>query len=268
MSRTLTTLALSLTALLGSTLWCAPSTAQGDDVTDREGFRLTAGAGIAAGFLDFRSDTVLLQANLGGIPTHTVGVEGWISETAGFDLAYQFSYGGTLQIPLETLNGENEIAFVTHRLEGAFHYRWFLSDSPSALALGLRAGFLLHAFVPSPHAPTIVLSTSYAGPLLGITADLPITDIIGIEGDLNLLFPFNVREFPDVSGQPKGPTGFAAGGGPWLRVLHNVYLKARFDYRVFSVSYDGRGNRGLGNVTNGESYDGFQSAQVLIDWIP
>ncbi len=258
---------LMLLAVLG-TGWTSHAQELDPLTRQREGFRLRAGAGVETGFLDFRSDAVVLQANLGEVPTTMVGIEGWISENAGFDATYQFGFLGELEVPLETQEGASSLAFVTHRLEGAFHYRWFLGPEATSLSLGLRVGFLLNAFIPSPHTPTIVVSTTYAGPMIGGTLNVPILESIGVEVGVDGVYPYNVREFPDVSGKPRSPLGYGASVAPWLQLTDSLYLKAKVDYRVFTVTYAGRGNRGLGNVTNGSSFDGFQSAQLIVDWIP
>lgn len=268
----LTTQRRTLTALctLAVLFGVLPAHSQEEDPVTRarEGFRIRAGGGIETGFLDFRSDSVILQASLGEVPTSIIGVEGWISENAGFDASYQFGFLGELTVPLETQEGANRLAFVTHRLEGAFRYRWFLGAESTSMSFGIRAGFLLHALIPSPHTPTIVLSTTYAGPTLGLTTNYPILEGLGVEAYVDGHYPYNVREFPDVSGQPKGPFGYGVGAGPWYQLTDGLYIKARVEYRVFTVSYDGRGTRGLGNVTNGSSFDGFQTAQLIVDWIP
>ena len=261
---------LTVFALLAALVASAPVAAQDEDpiTRAREGFRLRAGAGIGTGFLDFRSDSVVLQAALGEIPTTLIGVEGWLTQSAGFDASYQFGFLGELDVPLETQEGANKLAFVTHRLEGAFHYRWFLGGDANAIALGVRLGFLLHSLIPSPHTPTIVVSTTYAGPMIGATGNFPILDRLGVEATLDGVYPYNVREFPDVSGNPRSPLGYGGSVAPWVQLGDGLYLKAKVDYRIFTVNYAGRGNRGLGNVTNGASFDGFQSASLIVDWIP
>jgi hypothetical protein len=266
MHRTTPTVLIALAVLAVVAPVCAQEL---DPVTrSREGFRLRAGTGIETGFLDFRSDSVVLQANLGEVPTTLVGIEGWLTENAGFDASYQFGFLGELSVPLDTQEGASKLAFVTHRLEGAFHYRWFFGSESTSMSVGLRVGFLLHALIPSPHKPTIIVSTTYAGPMIGGTLNYPFQDWVGVEAGVDGVYPYNVREFPDVSGTPQSPLGYGASVTPWVKVLDGIYLKAKLDYRVFTVSYEGRGNRGLGNVTNGSSFDGFQSAQLIVDWIP
>lgn len=232
----------------------------------REGFRIYAGGGVTGGFLDFRSDTAITQADLGQIPSFTLGVQNWIDENAGFDISYQGSFGGSLATPQEPLGGQ-ELGLNAHRIEGNFLYRWFTGPRIDSMAFGLKLGFVLQNTSPSEHTPSIILSTTYSGPQIGPTARIPFTSWMGIEADAAYIFPFNVREFPDRSGSPKDPSGFQAGGALYLKIGSGLYTRLRFDLRNFQANYGKTGTRGLGNVTNGQGQDQFRTAQLLLEWI-
>ncbi len=253
-------------------------------IRDREAIRIWVGGGIMGGLIDFQSlsaensnSVIAMRADLGGIPSGQLGIQSWLDESAGFEAVYQGSYFGSIVFPL---SGEDEpesspyrplsgqrLGVFAHRLEGAFRYRWFLGDSLSSVALGLKVGFILHNLAPGEHENTAFVDTTYFGPHLGAFAKLPLGSTFGIEADASGIFPFNVREVPKNSGQPTSPLGFQAGAAPYIRLTPNIKTKVRFDYRFFSTSFNSVGNRGLGNIINGRTFDQFQSYQLILEFL-
>jgi hypothetical protein len=233
---------------------------------DREGLRFKLGAGTLGGSLDFRSTPSFVQTDLGQLPSLSLGMQGWLNENAGYDLTYQGSFFGSINV---ALNGQQQaLGLTAHRAEGAFLYRWFTGPRITSMAFGLRLGFLLHNITPSPHTPTILLSTTWFGPLAGLTARVPFTAWLGLEAEASLILPFNVRESPDRSGNPRDPKGYHAAGALYLRLSDALTLRARADYRRLEAGFSGEGNRGLGGVTNAYLYDQFLSPQLQLEWIP
>lgn len=257
-------------ALVASPAWSQEVSQAGPSLSEiqlvREGFRAFVGVGTLGGNLDFRSSTANMQADLGQIPSLTVGLQGWLDENAGFDVAYQASFLGELAVPLDSLQGQ-ALGVNANRLESAFRYRFFTGPRQDSLSFGARVGFLLHNLTPSPHTPTIVLSTTYFGPLLGLTARLPLTWWLGLEAEGSFILPFNVREFPDRSGSPKNPLGYHGGAAVYVRTTAHLYLRLRYDYRQLQAEFSGQGNRGLGGVTNAVIFDQFHSPQLQAEWI-
>lgn len=246
----------------------APASAQSDIELMRTGTRLSFGAGVVMGALDFRSDPVIVLADLGQIPSAAVGMEAWLDESAGFNIGYQFGTFGEVSVPLDVVLGnEPKIQLTYHRLEGAFLYRWFLGPKLTSMAFGFKAGFLLHNLTPSPHSPSLILSTTYFGPTLGGTARIPFTETMGLDAEAALVLPFNVREFPDDSGRSKNPLGAHAGGAFYLGLTRNLLAKVRYDLRFFNVGYNGTGTRGLGSAVGGASDDLFHSVLLQGEWI-
>ena len=263
-----TSLALALVACLLSSTAAAES---GQEVSKwREGTRYSLGLGLLMGELDFRSNPVVVIADIGQLPSFAAGVQAWISENAGFDASYQLGTFGTLEVPLDVLIGREDpnLKLTHHRFSGAFNYRLFTGPRLTSWGVGLRLGFILHSLVPSPHTPTIVLSTQYFGPELGVTLRAPLSPDIGVDLEAAGLFPFSVREFPDRSGSPKTPIGAHIGAAPYVRLNPKLNMKLRYDMRHFNIGFDDEGNRGLGGVTGGATNDTFHSLMLELEFIP
>ncbi len=267
----------SLLAAIVALGLCAQAQAQSEVDKLRTGLRLNLGIGVVMGDLDFRSnrlgdttEQIVVAADLGQIPSASLGLSAWINENAGFETSYQLGALGEVAVPLNVLLGQDDgtLALTHHRFSGAFLYRWFTGPRLTSWAFGLRAGFQLHSIIPSPHTPTIVLSTTYFGPELGATTLAPLTESLGLELDASLVLPFNVREFPDNSGVPDNPLGARLGLAPFFRLSDSLILKARYDLRLFNVAFKDTGTRGLGGVPGGVSNDLFHSAMLLIELIP
>lgn len=257
--------ALSL-ALLGL-LTPGVAEAQSDIERVRTSTRLNVGVGLIAGQLDFRSNPVIVIADLGQIPSAQLGMEAWVDENAGFQVAYQIGAFGEVAVPLDVVLGnEAKVDLVHHRVEGAFLYRFFTGPRIDAFSFGAKVGFLLHNITPSPHSPTLILSTTYFGPTLGGVARFPFGRSFSLDVDGALIIPFNVNEFPDNSGRAKNPLGAHFGGGPALQLTDHMLIRLRYDFRLFNVGFNGEATRALGGATDGVSEDIFHSVLMQAEF--